>query len=605
MNTSLPIFGSAFAFAAGVAILLTVLLRKVAPRLGAVSVPKEDRWNRKVIPLLGGVAVWGGVTAALLQQWTVALSRDVLTVYGVATLLFGVGLLDDFVNFKPGTKLAAQIAAACVAVLGLGVPTWASLAGVIGVLLVIVWIVGITNAFNLLDNMDGVCAGIAVIAASSYALAIGPEYPAGALYGGALAGAAAGFLLFNFHPASIFMGDSGSLFIGASFGVLALAHDGGGQTQIGPAVAVPMLVLLLPIFDTVFVTLNRKLAARSASVGGRDHTSHRLVALGFSERQTALLLYALAAAGGGAAAAVRHAEPWGTPFSLLLLVTLLLLGVSLAKVRVYGGEDFSLLKDRAYTPLLLDVTYKRRIFEILLDVGLIVIAYFVAYLLRFDREFDANRALFLQSLPIVIACQLTGSLMSGLYRGVWRYISLTDIWTHARAVAFGTVLSVLSMLYLYRFEGYSRAVFAIYAMCIGMLLIGSRMSFRLLGELASRSRESPRRALVYGAGDAGALLVRELVNNRKYGYLPVGFIDDDPAKAQRMILGIRVLGSGAHLDAVLAEHRPDVLIVSTRKLPPGKLQALRATATEKGLLCLQFDFRLSVLSAPAQIRSIS
>lgn len=605
MTTPLSIFGSAFVLSAAVSILLTLALRRLAPLIGAVSIPKEDRWHRKVIPLLGGVAVWGGVTAALVQQWSVAWSRDVATVYGVASLLFVLGLFDDFLNLKPSTKLTAQIAGGCVAALFLGPSVSPGLPATFGVLLVILWIVGITNAFNLLDNMDGVCAGVAVVAAASYGLAGGLDYPAGALYAGALGGAAAGFLLFNFQPASIFLGDSGSLFIGASFGVLALGHEGTGQKQIGPAVAVPMLVLLLPIFDTLFVTLTRKLSARSASVGGRDHTSHRLVALGFSERQTALLLYALAAAGGGAAAAVQRAEPWATPFSLLLLLALVLLGVSLAKVRVYGDQDFALLKNRAYTPLLLDFTYKRRIFEILLDVGLIVTAYFAAYLLRFDREFEANKHLFEQSLPIVIGCQLVGSFVSGLYRGVWRYISLTDLWTHARAVAFGTVLSVLSILYLYRFEGYSRAVFAIYAMTIGLLLVGSRMSFRLLGELGSRSRHSPRRALIYGAGDAGALLVRELVNNRSYGYLPVGFIDDDAAKVQRSIMGIRVVGCGGDLGALLARERPDVLIVSTGKLPAGQLERIRQTAADAGVLCLRFDFRLSELAPPAQIRSVS
>jgi UDP-GlcNAc:undecaprenyl-phosphate GlcNAc-1-phosphate transferase len=601
----LVIFASAFGMAAGVSMLLTLCVRRFAPRVGAIAIPKADRWHRKAVPLLGGVAVWGGLTAALVQRLDLALSTDILGIYGVATCLFVVGLVDDFVTLKPSTKLTAQIAAACMAVLVFRDPGWAGLPVAVNVLLAIVWIVGITNAFNLLDNMDGVCAGVAVIAAGSYALTVGADFPNGVLYAGGLAGAAAGFLLFNFQPATIFLGDSGSLFIGASFGILSLAHGGTGQKQIGPAVAVPLLVLLLPIFDTILVTLTRKLAERSASVGGRDHTSHRLVALGFSERQTVLLLYTLAAAGGSAAAALRYQAPLGVAFALLVLVALVLLGVSLSSVRVYEGKDFALLRNRRYTPLLLDMTYKRRIFEILLDVGLISIAYFLAYVLRFDEQFEPNRRLFEQSLPIIIGCQMAGSFVSGLYRGVWRYIGLTDLWSYAKAVVVGTVASLLTVLYLYRFEGYSRGVFAIYAMTVAFLLVGSRVSFRLLGEVGSRSRSSQRRALIYGAGDAGVLLVRELVNNGKRGIVAIGFVDDDPAKSRRRILGVKVLGTGPELEALVARYKPEVLILSTRKVPQSGLDAARRIAAAANVQCLQFEFRLSVIVPPVAVQAAS
>jgi UDP-GlcNAc:undecaprenyl-phosphate/decaprenyl-phosphate GlcNAc-1-phosphate transferase len=393
------------------------------------------------------------------------------------------------------------------------------------------------------------------------------------------------------------------LFIGGSFGVLAIAHGGTGQHHIGLAVAIPVLVLMLPIFDTLLVTLTRKLSARSASVGGRDHTSHRLVALGFTERGTALVLYTLAAAGGGAAAAIRFNLPLGIPVALLLLIGLVLLGVSLSTVRVYGGEDFALLKNRTYTPLLVDVTYKRRIFEIILDVGLISIAYYLAYIFRFDEDLEANRPMFVASLPYVIACQLMASFASGLYRGVWRYISLPDLRNYVQAVALGTVSSMLALLAIYRFESYSRGVFAIYGMTIAMLLIGSRLSFRLIGDYGRRSRLDHYPALIYGAGDAGVLVVRELVNNTRYGYLPIGFIDDDPSRARRRILGIRVLGTSEQAAALIAEHRPRVIIISSQKIRPERVASIRDVAASRGVECLQFQFQLAALKPPVSARA--
>ncbi len=150
---------------------------------------------------------------------------------------------------------------------------------------------------------------------------------------------------------------------------------------------VPVLILLLPIFDTTFVTISRKLSARAASQGGRDHTSHRLVALGFSERQATLLLYCLAGVGGAVAIGLKKANVESLGVACLLLVGIVLLAIQLARVHVYDGDDFALLRGRAFTPLLTRMTHKRRIFELALDTCLISIAYYLAYALRFAEDF--------------------------------------------------------------------------------------------------------------------------------------------------------------------------------------------------------------------------
>ena len=584
INYSIP-FGLALVISAA----LTPVARRVALRLGIVTKPREDRWNTRSVALLGGTGIWAATLATAAATGVSGPTIWWLVVSG--TLLFLVGLVDDFKHLKPATKLTAQIGVACLIVAGGWTLDWTTSATVNSIL-TILWFVGISNAFNLLDNMDGVCAGVALIAAVAFALGPGGSTPELSIYAAALAGACAGFLLYNFQPASIFLGDSGSLFLGSAFAVLTIVGDPSARTGIVSALVMPALVLLLPIYDTLFVTLTRKLSARSASVGGRDHTSHRLVALGFSERETALLLYALAAAGGAAAVMLRFAHLEGIAVAGVLIVGVTLLAVFLSSVSVYDGQDFSLLKDRRYTPLLFEVTYKRRVFEVLLDLALIVVAYYSAYVTRFDVGFAANYPLFVQSLPLVIGCHLISFFIVGVYRGVWRYVSVSDVTTYAKGVVLGGLTTVMAVVTIYRFNGYSRSVFIINALFLGVLMIGTRASFRALAELASRHGPVRRRALVYGAGDRGALLVREVRNNRRYEYRVCGFIDDDPAKQSRRILGVPVVGTLERLQTAVAQKEVDIVIVSTKKIPADRLVVLREWCYVGGVQLLLLRFEL-------------
>jgi len=460
----------------------------------------------------------------------------------------------------------------------------------------IFWIVGVTNAFNLLDNMDGLCAGIAAITAIALSWSLGPDQQALRIFSAALAGASCGFLVFNFNPASIFMGDAGSLFLGATLAVMTSNTEARGQTGAVSALIVPVLLILIPIFDTTFVTVSRKLSARAASTGGRDHTSHRLVALGFTERQAVLLLYAFAALAAGAAIGLRGRDFREAVVLLALLVVgLALLGVRLAGVSVYGGSDFGLLRDKPFTRLLADFTYKRRIFEVLLDACLVAIAYYSSYVIRFDATFPVYYESFVRTLPLAIACHLAGLFAAGVYRGVWRYIGIADLTAYVKGVAFGTLTTIIAVVFLYRYDRFSRGVFVINTMALFLLLIGSRLSFRALGELAGRYRPNGRAALIYGAGDGGALLVRELRNNPLYGYQPIGFIDDDSAKIRKRIHGLPVFGGVRDLPEIIGRNRPDVVIVSTKNIPAERLVDLHRLCFESGTALMQMDFRLQEL----------
>jgi len=314
-------------------LLFTPAVAALARRRGIVAVPRQDRWHRAPTALLGGVAICAAfVVGFAIEQPVPARSLPVVV---SAAWLFVVGLVDDVAPIRPLAKLLAQLVAAAVVVaFGLHLPWTGSV--VLNDAVTVVWLVGITNATNLLDNMDGLAGGIAVIAAFFLAVTfVLNGQMEEAVLPALLAGATLGFLPFNRKPASIFMGDCGSMFIGALLGGTALLSSYGRTRNLASVLLTPVLILLIPIFDTCLVTVTRKLSGRAVSVGGRDHTSHRLVALGLSEQRAVALLYVVATLAGGFALAVR----WRRDDGLLVLLPILgavvaAFGVILGRVRV-------------------------------------------------------------------------------------------------------------------------------------------------------------------------------------------------------------------------------------------------------------------------------
>jgi UDP-GlcNAc:undecaprenyl-phosphate GlcNAc-1-phosphate transferase len=585
MASLLAAFAAAFALCAG----LVPLCKLLAFRLGYVSAPRADRWHRRPTAMLGGIAIAASTLAVQAIVSGNAIPWPLVTAAG---LIFVVGLTDDLRPLKPSTKLIAEIVLASVVVfLGYRLHWMTSLT--LDALLTIVWIVGITNALNLLDNMDGLCAGVAVIAGVSLLAA---QLPSGVspetIYLAALLGAACGFLIYNFHPASIFMGDSGSLFIGVSLAVLTLRSgaDDGMTGQFVSAVAGPVFVLMLPIFDTSFVTVSRLLSGRRASQGGRDHSSHRLVAIGLSERTAVYVLWVLTATGGLIGVIARRmGDSWvGTP-AATFAIALAIFAVYLSRIRVYEDIDEALLASGRITPFMVNMVYKRRVAEVVMDSCLVAIAYYSSYRLRFEgAEFPQAFPNFLQSLPVVLSVQLIVLFLIGAYRGVWRYFSLMDGVVLAKGVLLGTLTIVSVIVYLSRFEAYSRAVFVIYAALLFILLAGSRASFRLIDEFVRR-RQGGRRLVIYGAGDRGALALREVLARERADHRMIGFVDDDAGKWRARVQGYPVLGGVDSLVSLIRSGAVDSIIVSSQLVDLRRLRELEA-------LCLEHDVTLSRLN---------
>jgi UDP-GlcNAc:undecaprenyl-phosphate GlcNAc-1-phosphate transferase len=562
MLLSLPL-GVAAVLAFLTATSATLLCKVIAQRLGIVARPKSDRWHRETIALLGGPPI---VMAVVLVSLLGPIKDPlILVLLGASTALAAIGLYDDLRPLRPYSKFIAQVVvAAAMTILGLRFP----LTGVpwVDVLVTLFWVVAITNAFNLLDNMDGLAAGIAAIAGGIRLLLFLQEgHMEAAFVTAVFTGATLGFLVHNFNPASIFMGDAGSLFLGGFISGLSLLGATPNSRGTASVLLVPVLVALVPIFDTAVVTVARVLAGRPISQGGRDHTSHRLVTSGLTERQAVSFLYAIAAFSGLIAVYTRR---FGFSESLVAMVlfglSILGLAVYLGRLRVY--PDTGVIPEGRFVRLVSGFAYTRQVATAVIDSILIVLAYFVAYRLRFEQTFSLHEHLFVQSLPVVIAANMLAFGMLRLYQGVWRYTSLGDLIRLLQGVTLGSVLSVIAIVYLFRFDGYSRSVFILDWLLLITFMATSRLSLRAFAEMLRPRAQQGAKVLIYGAGDGGVMVLREIRNNRDLNRVPAGFLDDDPRKQRTTVQGVPVLGGIERLDALLDRHEIEEIIVSSAKI---------------------------------------
>lgn len=605
-TTQLLIALSAFS----ITLVMTPVVRLTAIKMGWVARPREDRWHTRTTALMGGIAIFTGIAIPVLALggygtiWDKILAGGggrppaISAVIGCgATFLFGVGFVDDLFSLKAQNKLIGQIvAASMVTFLGFRLNWFVSMT--LDTMVTLVWIVGITNAFNLLDNMDGLCAGIALVAASALAmLFVGYDAEAVAV-AMIMAGACAAFLIFNFHPARIFMGDCGSLTIGFCIAVLSLYHGEFSAARPLAAIAVPLLILMVPLLDTTLVTVIRLLSGRKASTGGRDHTSHRLVLMGFSEKGAVLFLYGVGAVSGTAGLFVSRSDTLTSPSVIIpVALAISLMGIYLSQLRVYPDKEFSVLRGRRFTPVLIELTYKRQIMMVILDLGLVSFSYYLAYRLRFDgADFIYYFKVFLKSLPAIIAVKLVVFRSMGIYRGFWQFISTDDVFLYVRSSSVATVLAIVCVTFLYRFEDFSKGVFVIDWVLTTGLLLGTRGSFRLFTETIKRQTLKGERVIIYGAGRGGELLLREILNNPSLNLHPIGFIDDDTLKIGKKIQGFPILGDFSQLAGLKQKHAIEGVLLSFNG--PANHAAYRSAARfcrENDLQLKKFSIRLEAL----------
>lgn len=327
----LPFFVAVF-----IAYITTPLAKKIANKIGAIDVPKDERRVHKTpIPRLGGLAIYAATIISMLIF--LPLDKKLIYIMLGATIIVITGIIDDIKPLSAKIKLLAQILAAAVLVLGdikIDFITKPFSSGdellylkAFSIPVTIFWVVGITNTLNLIDGLDGLAAGVASIAAMSLLFVASRfGYVSVMIMSAILAGSAFGFLPYNFNPAKIFMGDTGALFLGYMLSVIAI--EGVMKSVAAIAIIVPILILGLPIFDTTFAIFRRVKNKRPIMEADKGHLHHRLLAKGFSQKKTVLILYSVSAFLGGTAVFLAEVEIHKAIIMLGVLITLILFALS-------------------------------------------------------------------------------------------------------------------------------------------------------------------------------------------------------------------------------------------------------------------------------------
>ncbi len=596
-------------------LVITPLVRRLALFLGAVDRPGERKIHSVPIARLGGLSIVIATTVALLIAAILGRTSDLVIPIHMAGLLpvlaggaivFVGGIWDDICPVSKWTKFMFQSIAALIAI-ALGVliervslfGAGAVELGILAIPLTFLWIVGITNAFNLLDGLDGLAAGLASIAAGTCAaifLLRGDAQDALLLV--ILLGALLGFLKYNFNPATMFLGDSGSLFVGYVLAVTAISGSQKGATAL--AVLIPLLVFGLPILDTLLSMVRRFLgglkllgrykaplkervwAAKRMFEADQGHIHHRLIALGFSHRNAVLVLYGVALAFSLMAVLSVFAQYRNAGIILITVALATYVGV-----RKLGYEEITFLRTGTLLRWYDQLSFSRLFFLGFLDIVLITAAYWGSFVIKYDLHWSPDtKAWFLSNFPLVLMIQLGTFTALGLYKGVWRAAGVGDLVRLSLTVALSVALSYIVVEAVGIPPAGTLPFFCIDLLLLGALVLGSRCTYRVLDYADQRENLNGIGVLIYGAGRGGQLVLQELLQNPQLGLSPLGFIDDAPILKGRSVNRMPVLGSSGDLVSILESHPVSSIGISSDKINGDRLDRIINVCRERNIMVL-------------------
>ena len=579
--------------AAALASALTPLVARLAVRVGAMDIPDARKVHDRPIPRLGGLAVvasialvFGGAQWLSAGRWE--LPPHLATGLGLGVLpILLVSICDDIRSVGARRKLIAHTLGAVIAVaLGISLGPVVHLFGVpieIGWMawpLSVLWIVGVTNAFNLIDGLDGLSAGLALIAAASMAAVfaiVGQSNMAGVSL--VLAGALLGFLPYNLHPARLFMGDTGATAIG--FCLAAFALRGGSTLSSGFAAVLPVFILGLPIADALVAVVRRTLHRMEHHTGGvfeadRNHIHHRLLALGLDYGMAVLLLHAAGLIFAGAAL-----------FSIFLnareaaLMVTALLVAGIVGIRRLGYDEFAFIRRGTVLSVYELPVVKRGFFVVLVDLVVAFAAAYVAVGLKTDYwHLPAVRG---QVIDIATTLAPVTALVfswQGMYRGSWRVAGLQDLTRVLVAVAVATAAGAF-VVQMFSSNEYPLSLFGIYGVVSLLMTVSIRASYVIIASSVQRSSRHGVPVLIYGAGRRGAAAARELFQNQGLNLRPVGFIDDDWQMRGRIVAGLPVLGTGRDMEHALRDTAASGVVISSRRITRERLDRAAEACRER------------------------
>jgi UDP-GlcNAc:undecaprenyl-phosphate GlcNAc-1-phosphate transferase len=508
----------AFLLALVAALVATPLVRGWARRIGAVAKPRQDRWHQKPTALLGGVAIAIGIAVSVLSNEA---SRSRVALALSTSAMFALGVYDDRKPLRPREKLLGQLAIVSAYVLVARPLVFGN--AVVDSVLAVLFLAFVCNALNLLDHIDGLAAGAAAIGAFGLAHGLALTGLHGeALFACAIAGAALGYFVFNVSPASIFMGDGGSLSLGFALGALALEEVSHGSTlQLRIA---PIAFLALPLLDSSLVIVARVSEGRAISQGGRDHSSHRLVALGLDDRKATMALHVAAMVAAAAGGFLLHAPLAPGLFAMSAVLGLILaLGSYLLHAPARTTARSSAGRWLASGPM----RHARRLVH---DLAIAGLAFTGAITMRFDGDLRAPAAAFHlhRALPIVAAQALVLHLCTR-GRASWRDAGGVEVLRVIVATGFASAIAALFAS--------SRGLVAIDGLLLAGLACGSMFSRRAIDSLVASARNGCP-ALVYAHGAESGALLEGL---RRTDVRAIALVVDDAGALGPSVSGVPVL----------------------------------------------------------------
>jgi UDP-GlcNAc:undecaprenyl-phosphate GlcNAc-1-phosphate transferase len=608
-------------------LILTPLVRSVARRFGAIDLPGGRKIHTQSIPRLGGFAIFISFYLILFISsqfpyfyFPVNFFEKVHLgwLLGASAIVFGLGAVDDFRRLPANIKFYFQIIAGLI-VAGticrievISFPFGTLQLGIWSIPATVLWVVAITNAINLLDGLDGLAAGTSFIAClAMFGISLLNQNIGIALISIILAGSILGFLRYNFHPASIFLGDSGAYFLGFILSVLSLQGGLKGTTTI--AILIPIVALGLPIMDTALSMFRRLLKSLhimeldqeknvvkffyldgwSMFKADRNHVHHRLMEIGFTQRKAVLSLYGVSIILGGLALSSSYFDN----INYALLLTSIAV-VSYISIRKLGYREVQLLRTGFLLPLFDAPVLNRTIPWAFLDMAIISLSYYLAFLLRFEGALSSVKHYYLLTLPLILATKTIVFHVTGLYIGEWRYTSVDDLVKVLKAVISGCIASALLLWMIPSLGIISYSALIIDFNLLLFFVIGSRSSFRILEHLhISKDHIEDRKVLIYGAGKRGVYALKEFINNPRSGLNPVGFIDDSPRYQGKQINSFPVLGNLDSLDSILAKNSISEVILCRKDLPRDKLDRLIQICASYHIPLRRFETRLEEIPA--------
>lgn len=612
LSNALLKYFAVFGLSAGIVISLTPLFIKLAPRIGLIDHPNERRIHKKPIPLGAGIVLFVSfnLTCYAIYQYIWPsfdnrLNADWWRAFFISSvILLLVGLVDDRRGMSAPTKLAGQVlATSCLYFLSGYRPELLNVDfGLMGGwLFVLFWTLAIVNAFNLIDGLDGLCSGLAMISSAGLAAVfIFRGFPGDALICLALVGSCLAFLRYNFHPAKVFLGDTGSMFLG--FALASISLHAGGKGSFFIFIASPFFVAGVPIIDTLLAIWRRSIRKMLAKKNGepssgimqadREHLHHRLLDSGLKQHHVAYALYCvniLVVAVGLSYFMLREISTG--LFLIIFIVTLYLLIRHVLHIELW--ETSRLLLQDEDKPVVSKLSFMLYpLFDLSWMAFAVWLSGFIA--LTGNMPFSSMGDWFSQ-LPLWIAPTFCLLSVTDVYAKVWRNSFFRDYLCLSFAIIIGSLLSLGVLFMANRDHGVLMVNQAMLFCFLGYLgIMGIRVPSHFLREWGISNRNNgvdcPRNILIYGAGAHGGLYLRE--RHLKYGselgtVCIVGFIDDDKRLHNQYTFGLKVLGDVHDLESIAKKASVSEVILSTT-ISEENFRALKRIAADMNIALFEW-----------------